>query len=558
MKFLPVYLLLLLSLLPFLAQAQPGGDPLGGRDTITLENERIEDVIDSEKPFLKPPYQDIKKGAIEDIKFESKAFYVETDFEPAPPSIRPLDKPDEPDFNNNFLKLGIGRFVAPLAQLYINNGKERNVDYGLSFTHRSTHQDPVPLRRFRENYGSLEGKFIEKAYTGLAKVSLYNTGYFFYAGDDTTFLPGTTAEAREDSLRMGFTRFAVEGQLFSNYQEGEEYFYDAGVQLRTLSTRLGTNELGLTLRPTGGYHITDDVDLLLDTEASFTRGSLQPANQNRFFFEASPAVSFNNGTVRILGGVTYNYFKNSIDSTGFSNLGPRINIDYTVSPYTLVLQAGYMAGMEQNLYYDLIQENRYLGNNITIRPSIETMHIYAGAKGNAGQAIDFAVRGFYKRIENQLIYRSFDGVYFQPVYDSLMTQAGVHAEANYDLNDMLKFGVAANISVFNTSNQDSLTARFFNASPIRFDIFASYKWEEKLTARADLYVYGPAPLDEDGEGNIIQRNPFLDVRLYADYQITDAFSVYAGVENLLSAQYQRWLNYPERPISIQAGLTLAF
>ncbi|MEO1449393.1 MAG: hypothetical protein AAFV07_07670, partial [Bacteroidota bacterium] len=508
--------------------------------------------------FLKPPYQEIKKGAIEDIKFESKAFYVETDFQPAPPSIRPLDKADEPDFTNNFLKLGIGRFVAPTAQLYINNGKERNVDYGLSFTHKSTHQDPVPLRRYREDYGSLEGKFIEKEYTGLAKFSLYNTGYFFYAGDDTTIFPGTTDVMREDSLRMGFTSASLDGMLFSNYQEGEEYFYNAGVQLNILSTRLKTSELGLLLKPTGGYHLTDEVDLILDTEIGFTRGTFLPANQNRFFFEGSPAVAYDNGTVRILGGITYNHFKNNIDSTGFSNLGPRVAIDYTISPFSMVLQAGYIAGMDQNLYRDMIHDNRYLGADITIRPTITNMHIYAGAKGNLGQAIDFAVRGFYKRIENQLIYRTFDSYRFTPVYDSLMTQTGVHAEANYDLNEQLKFGMAANISVFNTSNQDTLTARYFSASPIRFDIFATYKWEEKLTARGDLYVYGPAPLGEDGEGNIIQRNPFIDIRLYADYQLTPAFSVYAGVDNLLSTQYQRWINYPERPISIQAGLTLAF
>ncbi|MEM7656894.1 MAG: hypothetical protein AAF399_12250, partial [Bacteroidota bacterium] len=83
------------SLLSASLFAQPE-DPLGGQDTITLENERIEDVINSEKPFLKPPYQDIKKGSTEEIRFQSKDFYVETAFVPVEPDIRSLDKEKKP------------------------------------------------------------------------------------------------------------------------------------------------------------------------------------------------------------------------------------------------------------------------------------------------------------------------------------------------------------------------------------------------------------------------------------------------------------------------------
>ena len=50
-----IYIAIGLFLFSFIRQASAQNNPLGGKDTLTLENERIEDVIDSDKPFIKLP-----------------------------------------------------------------------------------------------------------------------------------------------------------------------------------------------------------------------------------------------------------------------------------------------------------------------------------------------------------------------------------------------------------------------------------------------------------------------------------------------------------------------
>ena len=65
-----IYFSLILAL-AFTLQVSAQGDPLGGKDKLVLENERIEDVIDSDKPFLKIPYQEIKEGELSNISYES-------------------------------------------------------------------------------------------------------------------------------------------------------------------------------------------------------------------------------------------------------------------------------------------------------------------------------------------------------------------------------------------------------------------------------------------------------------------------------------------------------
>ncbi|MEO0585466.1 MAG: hypothetical protein AAF135_24855, partial [Bacteroidota bacterium] len=102
-------------------QAQ-NNNPLEGQDSLVLENERINDVIDSDKPFIKPPYQEIKQGAQDKPTYQSQEFYVETEFEPVPPRFKEVDPDEKNRYKNNLLRLGIGRYTTPLAQLYINNG----------------------------------------------------------------------------------------------------------------------------------------------------------------------------------------------------------------------------------------------------------------------------------------------------------------------------------------------------------------------------------------------------------------------------------------------------
>ena len=53
-----ILLFFVLILGGLLAQAQDN-NPLEGQDSLVLENERINDVVDSDKPFINPPYQEI-------------------------------------------------------------------------------------------------------------------------------------------------------------------------------------------------------------------------------------------------------------------------------------------------------------------------------------------------------------------------------------------------------------------------------------------------------------------------------------------------------------------
>lgn len=528
-------------------QAQP--DPLAGKDTLTLENERVEDVKESNKPYVAPPYQEIKKGQGETQNYLSKDFYIQTDFEPAPPKINPLPKGKKDQLYNNYLKLGIGRFLTPSAQLYLNNGRDQNVDYGFDFSHISAHKDKIPLRRFRNDEGNLRFKYISDDNTLSGGLHVYNTGYFNY-GDTTSF---PSEELREETLKNGFTRVMVGAKVESNYDPRADYDYDLGTRLKFFTGNNGNRDLIIALSPNAGYFLGDKTKVGIETNLEFLTAKTDTLNQARFFLDALPYFSYQGDELQIKVGPQLNFFNNNADtaSTGFAGL--LAEVSYEIIPDGLAVQAGYVTGMTNNTYYDMIYKNPYIQRFVNLRPTIERLNVYGGVKGNIAKEIDFSGRIYYKRISDQPIFTSTSTGYFDVVYDSLLTVFGFHAEVNYDLEENIKAGAAVTINNYTTSTLE----KYFHAAPVRLDLFAKYIWQDKLTAHAELFTYGARPTSVSETGEIIKDGLFMDISFGADYRISENFSVFLNVNNLLNSNYQRWHNYPERQLDFNGGITLS-
>lgn len=559
--------ILLLPLGGLLAQ----NDPLGGRDSLVLENDRIQDVIDSDKPFYKAEYQTINTESEDPLTYNSQSFYVETDFEPEPPMVRPIDLEDELPGPQNYLRLGIGRFVTPSAQLYVHNGRDKDLDYGLQYSHQSAYNDVIELRKFRVDQGRLNGSYLIDNLGLQGHLSLYNTSYFNYAGDSLIDLgPDSLPNIRqliEDSLRMSFTHFNIGGGIFSPQDLGADYRYKVGSNIGLYTDRRNNREIQMALMPEGGYQFTDQIDLSLESELSYTLGRIDTSTQNRFFVDLTPTLNFYNDRIQLTGGVKYNFFNNSIDSSGVSLLVPIVRVRYALQPGAFAIMVGYDGGMQQNAYSTMIRTNPYLQQSAYIKPTRQQMNIYAGVEGSIGSRINFAGRAYYQRNLDQMMFRSDDSIYFRPVYDSLTTVVGAFAEAGVQITESLELGAAFNFNVYNTTNQDSLTAKYFHAIPMRLDVYAGFKaLDDRFTARGEFSLYGPTPMAEiqvTGSGGetfteIDNRGAYLGLNLSADYRITDGFSVFVAGNNLLGVNYQRWYNYPERRFDVRAGLAFAF
>jgi outer membrane receptor protein involved in Fe transport len=148
----------------------------------------------------------------------------------------------------------------------------------------------------------------------------------------------------------------------------------------------------------------------------------------------------------------------------------------------------------------------------------------------------------------------FDGAYFQPAYDSLMTVYGLHLEGQWSPGKHFHAGAAVTYNMYETST----LPEYFHATPLRADVFGTYIWNERLTARAELNFYSNTPTALDSRGEVLKRSSFLNVGLGGEYRIIDGLSVYVSLNNLLGTEFTRWHNYPERPLDISGGVSYTF
>lgn len=545
--------LLMLPVLSMLiwTNAQAQNDPLGGQDTMILENERIIDVIESEKPFFNPPSRQVQKPETGSFFYESIDYFMMTDYQPRPPQVRPLERERQPDYNDNMIKLGLGRYLTPSLQLYLNSGENRYAQYGLEFSHLSAHNDEIEYRKFREDFGTVYGSYQNKTNQLDGHLHVYNTQYFNYA--DTSAI--SSVESFEDSLRMSFTHVELAGALKSLDDPNLLYRYDLGGKLRLHQDKRDNSEFHVILNPKGKLIFTDIVSLHADLDFTYTKADINGISQNRTFFGLKPLLSVQTDAFRAKGGIIFNAYNNDVDSSSQSNFGPILEAEYELFPESLILMGGYTSGMTYNHYYGFIEENRFIGRQIGIQPTIEKFNIYGGIKGNAAQRVNYSAKVYLKKLEQAPVYTiPIDGAYFDVAYDSAVNVLGIHGEVNFLLSEAIRFGGAVNYNNYSTETFE----KYFQLAPLKVELFGSYSWNDQLFAKASASFLSKTPMTQDAGEDIIYRDPLLLLNLSADYRILPNFSVFLNINNLLNTSYQRWYNYEERPVDILGGISFMF
>ncbi len=550
-----ILFLFLVMILRIFAQ----NDPLAGQDTLVLENERIEDVIDSEKPFLTPPSLSISPPSVSDFDYNSLFRYLSTDFDPAPPDIKTLDPVKPSSTRHNMVKLSMGRYITPRLDLFLNNGADQVQDYGLNFTHASAHNDEVTYRKYREDFATVYGS-VQSGYNQYGgALDVYNTSYFNYgdtlANFAETLEDGNELETIEDSIRMGFTRVQLSGYLKSLENPELPYHYNLGARLRYYADRRENTEFHVTLRPRGELEFNKKLSLEADLEYTYTRADIGLQIQNRQFFWIIPAIVFDNQQLRLRGGIIFNAYNNDRDPAVVSHFSPIGEASYELFPDELTITAGYLSGMVYNHYYDMIDRNRFMSKDVRFLPSIEKWHIYGGVKGRIAQRVDYAARVFFSRVEDALVFTvEPDDAYFTASYDSLVETLGVTGEVIYQMTDELRIGGNVTFRNFNMSELE----RYFHETPLRVDGFARYTWDERLTAEATLALFNRTPMSVDATDELIFRPSLALLNISGSFKITDQIFIHLNVYNILNTSYERWLNYDERPVDISGGFSVTF
>ena len=418
-----------------------------------LENERVFDIKDSDKPPVIFPVREIQTPDITEIKYSSKDFFF--DSSPKLPDVQPMPySPNRDSLNknkaklrHNYLKVGLGKYLTPSAELYLVNGLKSKTNWTINAKHTSAHLDKIALRQFREEMLVAQiGKTAKNSVWDLTLKGL-NNAYALYAHTDSI---QKASQILKDSLGRGFTTadiaFHIGNERFT-MKEGWVYEVKMGTRNiwdSKIYQKLANNyEYNIFLLPKIQYYFTDNWSAGLTTDFATSFGQVSDLSNTRIFVQTIPYAQFEKGNLKARAGASVNNFWNKMGTTTQNNffIVPVIEAQYHLLPGVLSVYAGYKAGMKNNTYYDMLTTCRYVNRVLTFRPTTEKTNIYLGLQGNFMSKIDYNVRGYYKKIANPLLFAgTAEGRFINVLYDSLTTNWGTHIEANYSVVQTLQIG----------------------------------------------------------------------------------------------------------------------
>ena len=121
----------------------------------------------------------------------------------------------------------------------------------------------------------------------------------------------------------------------------------------------------------------------------------------------------------------------------------------------------------------------------------------------------------------------------------------------------MRIGLKAENNSYTTA---SLAEAFHKPGTI-LTAFGSYNLYDKILFKTELYYISSSfgqIARPDGSMALRETDSILDLNIKADYRFSPRFSAFLMGNNLLSNEYERFVNYKSQGISVIGGVTYSF
>ncbi|MGO3183337.1 MAG: TonB-dependent receptor [Aequorivita sp.] len=511
-----------------------------------------------------------------DVKYSIFSVPVASTFTPAKGKAATVEKAKRIKLYDNYATLGFGNYTSILGELYSNFEISRTDNAGFFFRHNST-QGEIKGVELDNNYydTSLDANYTsrQRGVTYRADVGVEHQVFNWYG------LPKNYIAFPEETIGgIHPQQTYYSGFIGGSIAMDNSFFNKAALNVRYLGDAFSSSELNAKLKPEFSFPM-ENLNLKLDADidylyGSFKRNYTNTSDINYSYLNAglAPSITFvNNDLTLSLGVAAYVSVDTENSETDFS-LYPRLNASYRLLDDNVIVYGGAEGGLQQNTYYDLKEVNPYISPTQYIMPTKKLYEGFGGIKGMLSNSIGYNVKVSYGKDENRALFQANPikitnqvkgyeyGNSFNVVYDDINTLA-FFGELKVDISDKFTLGIHANYYSYSTDRQNEA----WNLPDLKASLFSNFNITEKLYGGASVFYVGERKdlvFNDEPFGNPINKevtlDGYVDANLHLGYRFTDRLSVFVKGSNLLSDNYEKWLNYPVQGIQVLGGVTYKF
>lgn len=447
----------------------------------------------------------------------------------------------------NYFKLGFGNYMTPFAEVYLNNLRNDDYDYGGYARHFSSNNGKPQNADFSENRMGIYGKKFGTKGTLSGKLD-YSRDVIHYYGYNHD---ADTLEVKKRDINQIYNLFS--GQTEFSYKPKRKLEeLTLGFDFYTLSN-IGSRENNFDIYNRSKVKMGKGLGGL-DLNVQFVNLNADTQTYNRFYVTGHPFYKFDVKKLTLELGL--NVIVAGDSSKVKPYIFPNVKMSTDIVKDKLVFYAALDGNVTANRLNDLRIANPFVAGRPMVQNTVSPFNIKAGLKGNVLKKFDFLLQVKNTTYNNYAFFVSDSGYThaFNVLYDNLNVLS-LRTDLSFNHNEKLFIGMGNEFFAYSSYSEDQP----WQLPAFRLNFNASYTFAKKLNIRFQGYVLGQRYQRDPESATLaaVRLAPVVDLNVLAQYQYKKNISFFLNFHNVTNSRYQQWYNYPVYGLNVLGGVSFS-
>lgn len=553
-RLIAVFALLIVGIIPVYAQVEDfikdEGEVVEGEFLISKELEIT--LPAAQRIFEKVPPDEINEKETEPLQYNFRNYTPQ--LSDIRTRLRVLKLKDEKLITMrppSYITLGFGNYLTPYIDAALNSGVNKSGNYGIKLRHLSSRNGPVDNANSGDSHSNIDlfGKYAgDKASIG-GKLGYARNGYHFYGYDEGI-------EVDKDTIKQVFNTINLDFDIKSSDVDAQIQYGLYG-KIHNISDDFNASEFGLKTGLYGNYTINENMKAKLDLD--FLMASYKNPDQiNRTLVRVHPSFVYSNFGFTLDVGMKILNHNDTLNNESNTKIFPSILVGYELTDY--ITAYGKLDGdLEEVTYKSIVNENPYVNQNLPLAHTNKNLDLHLGVKGSLIQYLTFDV-GIRSAIYKNMYFYVNDPSEinkFSVVYDEGNTTLfqGL-ISLSYFKSNALGTTLSARFNAYNTGDIE----KAWHKPKLELDYSFWYNFYDKVKLNADFFVFSGIVAPDFSQDPVMSNTlgAAVDLNLKIDYILSERYSAFVSVNNLLNNDYEIYNHYPARGLLAMIGLSISF
>lgn len=503
------------------------------------------------------------------FEYKIEPVLFKTSFKPTPITAASFSGEPLKPLYNGLIKLGMGNYLSPLAEVYYNTTRQRNYSAGAFVKHHSAFgkvknsADQKIFSGFNNNLvNAFAKRFFYRSTLG-ADISFKSNQAYFYGYDPNIIVPTDFVKPRdrEEMEMQRYNKLRANINLESNNSSERRMNFKSNLAYQYFFTQSKNTQHKIDFEANLNKLVKKN-RFGMDLGFVFNNDQIQDSavfNFKETFLDLNPYFKHYSNNWQICLGVntTGELSKQPVAYHIYPNVQFQHNISNTIIPY-----ASFTGYVQNNTVEFLSDINPFINNFHTNKITNYAQVIDVGLKGNISRKVFFHLNANYSKIDDMGFFVNDTTTMlenkFVLIYTNVERFTGYGEIALNDLFDKLSINLKGHYYHYSyIKNRE----KPWHMPTVDVRLNTNYKFDNKLNFGLNADFIGARYAKEyDADLNIVEKKlkPIVDVSLYGEYSFASNFQAFLNLNNITGQKQYVWNNYMSHGFNFMLGLKYLF